>query len=193
MHSEHNQPIQPLPCVFVLSWDLVRICIRANYLSLVWDLPSSNMLEAAISVFALQARHVRARFECPGTLPSHNEYKIAIWLQNVAFCKFKKEPLTSNFNFFKLLRAKARKTIKQAKKISWQNYVNKLNSFTKTNLVWKMICKISDKNQYTSLKPLIKNNIQVTNIKDIVDTLAETFSVNFSSENSYTEFHKYKD
>ena len=72
MHSEHNQPIQPLPCVFVLSWDLVRICIRANYLSLVWDLPSSNMLEAAISVFALQARHVRARFECPGTLPSHS-------------------------------------------------------------------------------------------------------------------------
>ena len=29
------------------------------------------MLEAAISVFALQARHVRARFECPGTSPSH--------------------------------------------------------------------------------------------------------------------------
>ena len=32
------------------SLDLARICIRANYLSLVRDLPSSNMLEAAISV-----------------------------------------------------------------------------------------------------------------------------------------------
>ena len=54
MHSEQNQPIQPLPCIFVLSWDLIRICIRANYLSLVQDLPSSNMLEAAISGSALQ-------------------------------------------------------------------------------------------------------------------------------------------
>ena len=47
-----NRHIQ-LPCVLVLSWDLVRICIRANYLSLVRDLPSSNMLEAAISVSTL--------------------------------------------------------------------------------------------------------------------------------------------
>ena len=71
MHSEQKKsPIQPLPCVFVLLWDLVTICIRANYLSQVRDFPSSNMLEAAISVFTLQARHVRARFECPGTLPS---------------------------------------------------------------------------------------------------------------------------
>ena len=31
------------------------------------------MLEAAVSVSALQARHVRARFECPGTLPSQIE------------------------------------------------------------------------------------------------------------------------
>ena len=72
MHSEHNHHIQPLLCVFVLSWDLVRICICANYLLLDRDLSSSNMLKAAISVFALQARHVRARFECPGMLPSHS-------------------------------------------------------------------------------------------------------------------------
>ena len=71
MHSEQQSRIQPLPCVFVLLWDLVTICIRANYLSQVRDLPSSNMLEAAISVFTLQARHVHACFECPGTLPSH--------------------------------------------------------------------------------------------------------------------------
>ena len=58
--------------IFVLLWDLVRICIRVNYLSQVRDLPSSNMLEAAISVSTLQARHVRARFECSGTLPSHS-------------------------------------------------------------------------------------------------------------------------
>ena len=55
MHSEQKSPIQPLPCVFVLLWDLVRIYISANYLSQVRDLPSSNMLAAAISVSAPQA------------------------------------------------------------------------------------------------------------------------------------------
>ena len=56
-----------------------------------------------------------------------------------------------------------------------------------------MICKISGKNQSTPLKLLIKNNTQVTNIKDIANTLAETFSANSSSKNSNTEFQKYKD
>ena len=55
-----------------------------------------------------------------------------------------------------------------------------------------MIHKISGENQSTPLKYLIKNNTQVTNIKDIADTLAET-SANSSSTNSNTEFHKYKD
>ena len=56
-----------------------------------------------------------------------------------------------------------------------------------------MTRKISGKIQSTPLKHLILNNTQVTNIKDIGNTLAETFSVNSSSKNSNTEFHKYKD
>ena len=103
-----------------------------------------------------------------------------------------KRTLKNNLNFFKWLRAKARKTIKQAKKVSGQDYVNKLNSSTKTNTVWKMIRKISGKNQSTPLKHLIKNNTQVTNIKDIDKTQTGAFSAN-SSTNSNTEFHKYKD
>ena len=94
--------------------------------------------------------------------------------------QIKRKPLTNNLNSFKLLREKARITIEQPKKISWQT-------------VWKMIRKIYCKNQSTPLKHLIKNNTQVTNIKDIADTLAETFSANSSSTNSNTEFHKYKD
>ena len=55
-----------------------------------------------------------------------------------------------------------------------------------------MICKISGKNQFTPFKRFIKNNTQVTNIKDIANTLAET-SANSSSTNANTEFCKYKD
>ena len=55
-----------------------------------------------------------------------------------------------------------------------------------------MVRKIAGKNQPFPLKHLIKNNIQIPNIKDIANTLTETFSTNSSSKNSKTEFHKYK-
>ena len=64
----------------------------------------------------------------------NNECKQAIKLRNAALHKLKKEPLTSYLNSFKLLREKARRTIKEAKKISWQNYINKLNSSTKKKI-----------------------------------------------------------
>ena len=56
-----------------------------------------------------------------------------------------------------------------------------------------MIRKISGKNQSISLKHFIKNNTQVTNIKDIANSLAQTFSANSFSPNFSSEFHKYKD
>ena len=141
-----------------------------------------------------------ANLTIPKTSPSNsrntpwfnNECKTAIQLRNAALRKFNKEPSTNNLNSFKLFRAKARRIIKQAKKISWQNYVNRLNSSTKTNTVWKMIKKISGKTQSTPLKHLIKDNIEITNIKDIADTLAETFSTNSSSKNANKQFLNHK-
>ena len=55
-----------------------------------------------------------------------------------------------------------------------------------------MICKIAGENQSSTIKHLIKNNDEVTNIKDIANTLAETFSANSSSANAKTEIHNYK-
>ena len=52
-----------------------------------------------------------------------------------------------------------------------------------------MIRKISGKNQSTPFKHLIRKNTQVTTIKDIADTLAETFTANSSSTNSNIENH----
>ena len=115
----------------------------------------------------------------------NDECRVVIQQRNAALRKFNKEPSTSKLNTFKLLQAKAQKIIKQTKKFSWQNYVNKLNSSTKTNTVWKMIRKISEKIQSTPLKNLIKNKSEVINIKDIADALAETFSANSSSNNKH--------
>ena len=45
------------------------------------------------------------------------------------------------------MRAKARKTIKTAKRTSWQQYISKLNSRTPAKKIWDMIRKITGKNK----------------------------------------------
>ena len=47
-----------------------------------------------------------------------------------------------------------------------------------------------EKSVYSSETPY---NAKVTNVKDIADTLAETFSTNSSSKNAYKQFLNYKD
>ena len=42
----------------------------------------------------------------------------------------------------KIFRAKARRTVRQAKRKSWQSYVSKLNSRSSIKKVWNMVRKI---------------------------------------------------
>ena len=51
----------------------------------------------------------------------------------------------TKLNNFKVHRAKTRRVIKTSKKTSWQNYVNRLNSSSKSKKVCDMIRKISGK------------------------------------------------
>ena len=110
----------------------------------------------------------------------NDDCRKAINLCKSALRKFNKQPTTTNLNNFKLLGARSRKLIKEAKKKIWQNYVNQLGSPTKTNTIWKMIRKISGKSQPTTLKHLTKNQTEATTRKAIAEVLAETFSENSS-------------
>ena len=79
----------------------------------------------------------------------NDECRVAIQQRNADLCKFNKETSTGNLNTFKLLRAKAWKTIKQ--KSVGKNMSNLIPRPKLT--VWKMIRKISGKNtSHTSEK-----------------------------------------
>ena len=122
----------------------------------------------------------------------NDECKKAIRLRKAALRKFNNQPTRGNLNYFKIHRARARRDIKQAKRTSWRNYVNKLNSFTKSKKVWDMIRKISGKNRSNPLKHLSKENTKVTNKQSIANLLAETFSNNSSSKHYSKQFQKIK-
>ena len=74
--------------------------------------------------------------------PWYNECKTAINKRKSALRKFNKNPSRENHMHSKLARAKARRTIKDAKRSSWRQYVNKFNSRTPVKKVWDMIRKV---------------------------------------------------
>ena len=73
----------------------------------------------------------------------NDECKTAINKRKSALRKFNKNPSRENHMPSKLTRAEARRTIKDAKRSSWRQYVNKLNSRTPVKKVWDMIRKVS--------------------------------------------------
>ena len=96
---------------------------------------------------------------------------------------------TINLNSFKLLSTKARKSIKEVKKRSWQNYVFLSMEEFIWFMIWKKIRNVFAKTQPTPQTPHEK---QATSPKDIADLLAETFSTNSSLKNANGPFLTFK-
>ena len=115
--------------------------------------------------------------------------RTAIKQSKGALRKFNNLPTHDNLNNYRIFRAKARRTIKESKKISWKQYVSKLNSRISIKKVWDMVRKIQGKGKSSSLGHLNVRNKKVTSKKDISNTLADAFSRNSSSEN-YTQNFK---
>ena len=89
----------------------------------------------------------------------NDECKTAINKRKSALRKFIKNPSCENHMHSKLARAKARRTIKGAKRTSWRQYVNKLNSRTPIKKVWDMIRKVSGKNKKSECVHIKSSNV----------------------------------
>jgi hypothetical protein len=153
-----------------------------------------------VSSFTAGLVHI-AEATIPKTKPGRNHTKkpwfdreclCAIRSRKKALRHFLNDPTTQNLDTFKLLRAKARRTIRTAKKSSWQSYVSELNSTTTSKKVWDMVRKISGKTICTSVKHLLLNGTLITDATDIANTLAATFSHNSSIDHYTAKFKHYK-
>ena len=89
---------------------------------------------------------------------------------------------------FKAARAKARRIRRIAKKESWVQYVSSINSTTNSKVIWDKIRKINGNYSSHPLLILESNGIQISNIKDIVNSLGKAFSDVSSSQNYPTRF-----
>ena len=123
----------------------------------------------------------------------NDECKTAINKRKSALRKFNKNPSRENHMHSKLARAKARRTIKDAKRTSWRQYVNNLNSRTPIKKVWDMIRKVSGKNKKSDCVHIKSSNGNVCySTKEISNALGENFQRNFSSSNYSQQFQDIK-
>ena len=122
-----------------------------------------------------------------------DECKSAIEDRKKALAKLRLRPTADNISGFKIMRAKARRTIKLSKHKSWRDYVSKLNSSTSIKKTWDMIRKISGKHGSSPIKHLKTETDSAETKDDIANLLAKTFSKKSSSENSSPEFRQFKE
>ena len=122
-----------------------------------------------------------------------DDCKTAVRKRRAAVKKFNNRPTKENLESVRIMRAKARRTIKQSKKRSWKSYVSKLNSRSSVKKVWDMVRKISGKRKKSNISHLIKSDESVITTKEgIANVLGETFSKNSSSENYDKKFQHVK-
>jgi len=121
-----------------------------------------------------------------------NECKKAIRQRREALKKFNNRPTPENLNKYRVLRAKARRTIKECKRASWKKYISTLNSRSSIKNVWDTIRKISGKRKLNPFRHLKLNNNNFSSKRDIANVLAETFSKSSSSSNYSKTFQKLK-
>ena len=121
-----------------------------------------------------------------------SEVKEAIKARKKSLRKFNSQPTEANLTEFKMLRARARRLVRQKKRHSWRSYISKLNSRTPSSKVWQMIKKIQGRVTTAHLQHLIVNDEEFITPEDIANKLGQQFSFNSSSDNYTPEFVKFK-
>ena len=118
--------------------------------------------------------------------------KDALKARKSALVRFKTNITTDNLNNFRVARAKARRACRENKRASWQQYVSRLNSRTTLKSTWDMVRRISGKYKANTVSHLKSNNNDITDVKEICNTLAEQFAFNCSSDNYSHMFNRYR-
>ena len=100
----------------------------------------------------------------------------AIRARKRALRKFDRRSTTENLIAFRKARAFARRTIQEAKVVSWRNYVTSLNRFTPMTDVWRRIKRISGRHDSLPLPVLRVNNSDITHPSDVAEAMGRALS-----------------
>ena len=122
----------------------------------------------------------------------NDECKEAIKKRKDSLKRFKQYPTKTNLNACKILRAKAQRIIRQAKRSSWKDFISKINTRTLMTTIWNMIKKINGKNQNMKYSHIKVDDKIYESKEEIANILGRTFKSNSSSVNYNPQFKRHK-
>ena len=134
-----------------------------------------------------------AEASIPLTSPSGQRKRVPWWSTAVAQAIAKRKrafrQYLRNKNDITLIlrnqeRARCRKTIREAKRASWNSFLAQLNHRTPLSKIWNLVRSLSGRRGFFSLPKLRTNNTTITEPQDIVNTIARTIA-RYSSSHSY--------
>jgi len=133
-----------------------------------------------------------ALYEKRNTIWSNNTCKEATRNRRKALKELKTTPLLKILKT-KVIRAGTRRTIKTTRRQSWQHYVSKINSRTSIKKVWSIVHKIvgNKSGSATVIHHLQVDGDEITELADISNKTAQTFSNNSSAENYNIKFQAF--
>ena len=118
----------------------------------------------------------------------NNDCKEAIEVREKALKKFKKEPTEENRINYSKLKAIARRTVRKAKRESWEHYVNQLNREATGKQVWHRIARIQHKGAREPITILKDGPREYKSQGEIANHLGETFAYHSSENRCHPEF-----
>ena len=104
------------------------------------------------------------------------ECRDAIRARKRAFKKFDRRATTENLIAFRKARAFARRTIREAKAVSWRDFVTSLSRFTPLTEVWTRIQRISGRFSSAPLPVLRVSDRDITHPSDVAEVIAGALS-----------------
>ena len=119
--------------------------------------------------------------------------RLAIKDKKLALRKYLKSGSPNDLKNFKLLRAKARKILRNSKRTSFQKHILKINGSTPMSKVWKIVNKLRGTHAGDSIKHVNRpDNTVAESEVDVANTIATTLAQNSSTQNYTKAFIKHK-
>lgn len=121
----------------------------------------------------------------------NNNIKLLIKERRKLLKQFKRNMSSENLENFLKAKSETRKAIRESKRKSWIEFCDSINLKTSSSEVYRKIKSLNGHSNFHQITALDDNQTLLTDIKDIVNTLAISFAQNSSSSNYSTKFISY--
>ena len=105
---------------------------------------------------------------------------------------FQRHPTNDNLISFRRAKALARRTVREAKRTSWCNYISAINRLTPLTEVWKRINSISGRSIPTPLPVLQHNNTTITDPSEVANTFGTVWADRWRTGTTDPRFTRHK-